>query len=152
MLWECVIACGGGTTCVNQCEQSFPTAQSTYQLLSTCAQTPGSPCTESGTGDPCGSFGYPCAINLTCNGQWCTRTCSQDSDCTGIGPGGNNNVGLGQPNRCVRLTGGATTCEPGCMGVQDCSVAFPGTTCVTATDASGSPTFVCGALGDAATE
>jgi hypothetical protein len=150
-LFECVNACGAGTTCQNMCDQAFPTGQGAYQLLVQCAQTAGSPCTESGTGDPCGSFGYPCALDLTCNGTWCTltRECVADSDCTGIGPGGGNELGLA--NACIRLAGGATECAPGCRTPQDCSI-FPGTTCIHAFDATGSDAFVCGSITDAATE
>lgn len=149
-LLACVNACGGGATCVNTCEQSFPRAANTYEMLDTCARTAGSPCTESGTGDPCGSLAYPCTSNLSCNGTWCTRPCSSDADCTGIGPNGGNELGF--PNACIRLSGGATTCAPGCQRAQDCNTIFPGTTCVLGNDASGSTAFVCGYIGDAAAE
>lgn len=143
----CVSACGGGSTCVNECCTTYPTECGTYQQISTCEQSC-QPCVESGVGDACGGLSYPCAANLTCNGSWCTRTCNMDSDCAGIGPGGGNYLSF--PNRCIHTSAGNNTCAPGCMVPQDCS-GFPGATCVVAMDAAtAANVFVCGALGDAA--
>lgn len=150
-LGACVIRCGGGSTCINMCEQTYPSGSSLYEALSSCSQSCMA-CTEAGTGDPCGNLSsYPCAQNLSCNGQWCTRSCVQDSDCAGLGVNGGNY--LGRANACIRTANGALTCAPGCNGPGDC-VAFPGTTCRSATDASGptSLAFVCGSLSDASAD
>jgi hypothetical protein len=145
----CITRCGGGSMCVNTCEQAYPTGTSLYEALSSCSQACAT-CTESGTGDPCGGLStYPCTANLTCNGQWCTRTCSQDSDCDGLGQNGGNYLGFA--NACIRTSSGALTCAPGCMQAGDCA-AFAGTTCRVATDAAGSTVSVCGSISDAATE
>jgi hypothetical protein len=145
----CVTRCGGGSACINMCEQTYPTGTAAYEALLGCSQACAT-CTESGTGDPCGGLSsYPCATNLSCNGQWCTRTCSQDSDCNGLGQNGGNYLGL--PNACVQTTAGILTCTPGCSSAGDCS-AFSGTTCRIATDVSGGMVSVCGSISDAATE
>ncbi len=145
----CITRCGGGSTCVNTCEQAFPTGSSLYDALSTCSQACAT-CTESGTGDPRGGLStYPCSVNLTCNGQWCTRSCTQDSDCNGLGQNGGNYLGF--TNACIRTSSGALTCAPGCMAAGDCA-AFAGTTCRVATDASSCTVSICGSISDAATE
>ncbi|HEX8791594.1 MAG TPA: hypothetical protein VF765_11635 [Polyangiaceae bacterium] len=146
----CVLACGGGSTCITMCENTFPAGTTLYEELSSCAQRC-IPCTEEGTGDPCGGLtSYACASTLSCNGQWCTpATCTQDSDCTGLGQSGGNY--LGRANACVRGANGGLTCAPGCMSPGDCS-AFSGAICRVATDASGSLVSVCGSVTDAATE
>jgi hypothetical protein len=145
----CVIRCGGGSTCINTCEASFAAGTSLYEALSSCAQGCAI-CLESGTGDPCGGLGsYPCTVNLTCNGLFCSRTCVTDSDCTGIGPEGGNYIG--NPNACIKTTGGLQACAPGCTSPGDCA-AFAGTICRTATDASDTTVSVCGSVSDAATE
>jgi hypothetical protein len=101
-------------------------------------------------GDPCGGTLGTCNAGLTCsNGSWCTRTCTKDSDCAGVGP--NNGNYLGFTNACIHTTAGFNTCEPGCNVAQDCS-GFAGTSCVVAMDIAGGNAFVCGALGDASTE
>jgi hypothetical protein len=87
---------------------------------------------------------------VQCNGSWCTRSCSTDGDCAGIGPNGGNYLGF--TNACIKTTGGGSTCAPGCNVATDCSNGFPGTTCVVASDITGGNVFVCGAIGDAATE
>jgi hypothetical protein len=146
----CIIRCGGGSACVNTCENAYMSGTSLYEELSTCSQACAT-CTESGTGDPCGGLStYPCTANLTCNGQWCTRTCTQDSDCDGLGQNSGNYLGF--TNRCIRTTSGALTCYPGCMQAGDCAAAFAGTTCRVDTDASGATVSVCGSISDAATE
>jgi len=145
----CITRCGGGSTCINTCEQSFPAGTSLYEALSSCSQGCAT-CSESGTGDPCGGLSsYPCTANLTCNGQWCTRTCTTDADCVGLGQSGGNYIG--NPNACIKATGGIQECYPGCMQAGDCA-AFSGTICRTATDASGATVSVCGSVSDAASE
>jgi hypothetical protein len=147
-LLRCVNACGGGAACVNNCEQNFPTGVGSYAALSSCSQACLA-CRESGVGDPCGSGGYPCAAGLTCNGAWCTRPCNRDSDCVGMGAGGDNYLGFG--NVCVRGSAGPS-CSPGCMLPNDCS-GFPGDSCVVAIDAAtGANVFACGSIRDASAE
>lgn len=148
-LVTCINLCGGGATCISMCQMHYGAGVAAYDALSSCSQRC-AVCSESGTGDPCGSLSsYQCASTVSCNGLWCTRTCTQDSDCTGLGQNGGNY--LGNSNACVRTTTGGLTCSPGCNSVQDCS-AFTGTTCRIATDASGSTVFVCGSITDAAAE
>jgi hypothetical protein len=146
-LGVCVTRCGGGSTCINTCEQAYPTGTSLYEALSSCSQACAA-CTESGSGDPCGGLSsYPCAANLSCNSLWCTRACTQDSDCTGLGENGGNY--LGNPNVCIRTGGGLLACAPSCTSPGDCT-AFSGTICAVATDASGSMVSSCGSVTDAA--
>jgi hypothetical protein len=97
---------------------------------------------------PAAACRIPCATNLTCNGSWCTRVCSTDADCAGIGPGGGNYLGF--TNLCIHTSGG-NTCAPGCKAAPDCS-GFAGTTCIVATDVAGGNVFVCGALSDASSD
>jgi hypothetical protein len=150
-LLVCIDHCAGDATCINTCNNSYPTGTSLYQTLSSCSQSHCGVCAELGTGDPCGALSASaCSANLTCN-MWCTRTCNQDSDCNGLGPNGGNY--LGRPNACIHPTGGLQYCAPGCDPTMlgDCT-GFPGTICRTATDVSGATVSVCGSASDAATE
>jgi hypothetical protein len=61
------------------------------------------------------------------------------SECTGIGPGGDN--GLGHANGCVFVTGQGDECAPGCGGDADCA-SFPGTYCASVKTADPSPLSV----------
>ena len=94
--------------------------------MNDCCQ--GSTCPRFGTACALGSIGDPCQsnpdchTNLTCNGLWCTKTCTSDAAC-------------GSTNYCISDSTGGFSCFPACAGGgnADC-VIYPGTTCQMGTD------------------
>ncbi|HEY3817035.1 MAG TPA: hypothetical protein VGL81_07690 [Polyangiaceae bacterium] len=147
-LLNCENDCSGGSACVDACQQQFPTAVSTLQLLSSCLTRLCPICAESGVGDPCGAGYYACETGLTCNGRWCTKSCIHASDCEGIGAGGTNSLGF--TSACMASSQG-DLCVPGCAGAAGACTDFAGTYCLATTAADGTSVSVCTSLPDAST-
>ena len=147
-LLSCEDDCRGGATCVTACEQKYPAAVSTLQLVSGCLARDCPVCNESGVGDPCGPQFPACEVGLTCTGLWCTRPCVRAADCVGLGPGGASDLGFA--NECMATTSGEV-CTPGCASASDCAY-FPGTYCLSTTSADGTAVSVCAPLPDASTD
>jgi hypothetical protein len=140
MLLECAADCTT-STCVDDCEGQYPSAKSTYQALLACVDGKCPVCTESGVGDPCSSTDNICVAGTSCQGKWCTKPCSKTSDCTGIGPGGEDIQD--EPNACVR-----GSCYPGCTSDTQCAV-YAGTFCQVVTDVGNTQVQICSAGPDA---
>ncbi len=140
-LLVCVDGCVD-STCVSNCEASYPTGVTMFNELAACENLKCPICNESGIGDPCAPGNPPCSAGLTCNGVWCTRACNVAVSCAGIGPGAGNF--LGEPGVCV-ATAGAPSCAPGCTTTNDC-LNFPSTNCRTTTSVDGTMTLVCSAV------
>lgn len=143
-LGSCVLECGGRVTCIDKCEQTYPNGVGAYQAYASCQKQHCTACTEQGVCDPCVGTAYPCAPGLMCNGAWCTRSCTSNSDCVGIGVNGSNYSGY--PNHCIQTDTGFA-CAPDCG--QGCSAFGDGMTCVGAMDVQGTSVTVCGAASDA---
>lgn len=98
-------------------------------------------CETAGVGDSCAS-GSSCQSGLLCAGGtngWCTHGCSDSSDCNGSYGGKNK---YGHYNWCMKTSGGANDCFPGCSTDADCSW-YPGTTCKTGSTTVGVSVGVC---------
>jgi hypothetical protein len=85
---------------------------------------------------------------LFCQGLWCSKACTKNADCAGIGPSGANL--LGQANVCVATSGGPQ-CAPGCTFDADCSY-FPGTYCHSTLSFAGANVQVCAPVVDASAD
>jgi len=146
-LYNCETACAGSPACNSACQNQSPTGLSTLNLLFDCLSSRCPVCAQSGVGDPC-SPGYPpCESGLTCNGDWCTKTCVHSTDCAGIGTAGTNL--LGEANSCMILSGGYF-CSPGCEGSATHCAYFPSTYCqMSTTSADNQTVSVCATLPDA---
>ena len=144
-LLSCEDGCNASVSCLTDCQNEFPTGVGDLQAIVTCETTRCTVCNQSGVGDPCGEAFAPCASGLTCNGLWCTKPCANPSDCTGLGAGGTNELGL--PNTCVHGSAG-DTCVPECVSSTDC-VDFPGTFCFSTIAIDATTVSVCTGLPDA---
>lgn len=85
-----------------------------------------------GIGSPCTTAMAPCGSGTnagTCNGRWCTKTCTTSVDCPGN-------------NWCIRNNAGTNTCFVGCTTSTNCAQ-FSGTVCQSGSDVSGLPIMVC---------
>ena len=146
-LLGCVAHCGSHT-CVSACEQTYVSVAFIYSKLTACMSLHCPVCAESGVGDPCNAASDACVTATSCSGLWCTRACTKQADCAGIGPGGGNFTG--QPGAC-RRAGSGYSCYPGCSGDPDCTD-FPGTYCIVTTDLTGATVQVCATSPDAGTD
>ena len=147
-LYNCEEDCTGASSCITACQQQFPTAVSTLQLVASCVTRSCPVCDESGVGDPCGPIYPACEVGLTCNGLWCTKPCVRSSDCAGLGAGGDNS--LGYPGVCMATASG-DKCTPGCSQGDGCAD-FAGTYCLGTTAVDGTSVSVCAVLPDASTK
>lgn len=88
-----------------------------------------------GTGDGC-TLGSQCTSGTCGTAGWCTAACSpSDSVCAGgHGTSGYQNE-FGQLNWCMLTNANTYACFPGCTTTADCAP-YPGTTCMTGTEAS----------------
>jgi hypothetical protein len=93
----------------------------------TCPRSSDKRCQLGDVGDPCRQ-GMGCLMNLTCNGVWCTTSCSSKADC-------------GSTNDCVSTAQGFS-CFPSCSTNTDCGL-YPGTACKPHTDPTGATVTVC---------
>lgn len=126
--------------CLNSCTNQYPTAVSELQLITSCLNSRCPVCAQSGVGDPCGNGYSACQVGLSCNGEWCTKACSQSSDCTGLGAGGANTVGY--PNVCV-VTSTSALCTPECTSTSAGCEYFVGSYCGSATAIGNTTVSVC---------
>jgi hypothetical protein len=144
----CFSACTSGSSCASTCEKEYPGVGATlFQSLEQCLSLRCPVCAQLGTGDPCGGT-VQCNTGLSCVGLWCTKTCINSSECTGLGANSGNFTG--HPNACRRISSGSW-CFPGCASDSDCTD-FPGTYCVQTTDISGATVAVCQAGPDGGIE
>jgi hypothetical protein len=143
-LFNCEESCFT-STCLNACTNQFPSGVAALNALGACESVECPVCTQLGTGDPCSPQGEACNPGLSCQGEWCTRVCGSDSDCTGLGAAGGN--GQDQPNACIAVPNG-TECVPGCTTDAECA-AFPGTYCFGTTSLSSVAVSVCTHVPDA---
>jgi hypothetical protein len=146
---ECVDACSTAS-CQAGCPQQFPGEGATlYQSLLQCVTNRCTVCAQLGVGDPCWDTTTACNAGFTCGGQWCTKTCSASSQCTGLGANGGNYTG--NPNVCRHISAG-DYCFPGCASDADCSGFPTGTYCVQTTAIDGTSVAVCAAGPDGGLE
>jgi hypothetical protein len=144
-LMSCENACNSGA-CVTGCQQNFANGVTQLSALTSCLSRNCPVCTQLGIGDGCQAQANPCNAGLTCNGFWCTKSCTRASDCTGLGAGGGN--ALGQQNACIYGAASGNTCVPGCTTDSDCT-AFSGTYCFLTTSVDGLSVSICQSSADA---
>lgn len=156
-LYSCETSCEdttGATACITACENQYPTAVGTLNVLLDCLSTRCTACEESGIGDPCEPPYPPCATGLTCsNGGWCATPtgCTASTQCAGAGAGGLNQNG--GTNSCMILPNGSYSCVPGCAQSSTACSYFSGYYCrigVATADQPAQTVDVCWPLPDAA--
>ncbi len=148
-LLSCQESCGGLAACASACLREFPSAGAVFDELQSCLATKCPVCSEAGIGDPCIPGETACIAGLTCVDSWCTRACTSDANCTGLGPEGGN--AAGSQNACIVSRSNGDICFPGCVSNTDCS-SFPGTYCFATTSAGAASVLVCTNLPDASTD
>jgi hypothetical protein len=139
---ENLLACWddcGTASCQASCKEQYASVAATFDALLECLSDRCPVCNELGVGDPCSASGTTCIAGLTCGGLWCTKACSQVSDCTGLGANGGNITG--NASVCKHILSG-NYCFPGCASDSDCTD-FPGTYCVQTTAVNGASVAVC---------
>jgi len=150
---ENVLTCYDACTtasCQQNCPQQYPgTGATLFNSLEQCISQKCPVCAQLGTGDPCWDTTVQCNAGLSCIDLWCTKTCTNSSQCTGLGANGGNFTGHA-PNACRRIASGSW-CFPGCASDADCTD-FPGTYCVQTTDITGASVAVCQAGPDGGLE
>jgi hypothetical protein len=132
----------GTTACQSACKTQYSGAPlALFEKLLSCIATDCPVCAQLGTGDPCSTSSGSTACNplLSCGGEWCTKPCSKNSDCGGLGAGGGNFTG--NPNVCRHVAAG-DYCFPGCASNADCGD-FPNTYCLQTTDLQNDTVLVC---------
>ncbi len=121
-LLSCENSCNS-SACITACSAQFPGGAGALAALASCEVDKCVVCSELGVGDPCSPQDNACVAGLLCLAGWCTKACSTDADCVGLGAGGGN--GIGQPNACIQTTTSGRICYPGCGSDTDCA-AFSG--------------------------
>jgi hypothetical protein len=148
-LFSCEEICEGLASCASDCLHQYPTAETTFDELESCVAAKCPVCNEAGVGDPCIPGETACIAGLTCVDSWCTKACTDEANCVGLGPEGGNAVGA--QNACIATGSSGIICFPGCVTNADCS-SFPGTYCFMTTSADGASVLVCTNLPDAGTD
>lgn len=138
------------SACVSGCEQDFPSGVAPLQQLDSCLGTECRSCTELGVGDSCAASRGTCETGLTCNGLWCSKSCTTSTNCAGLGPSGGNS--LGEQSACVGTATNGNVCFPGCaLSTSDCTP-FPGTSCFSTMSVDGVTVAVCESVLDASAD
>jgi hypothetical protein len=139
-LLNCETTCAGASACVTACKQQYPSSVLALSALDSCLNSKCPICRQSGVGDPCVEQDNTCIAGVSCEGSWCTRTCTHDANCTGIGPSGGN--ALGRENACIHSSSSGDLCFPGCSVNSDCAL-FPTTYCFATTSVDGLVATIC---------
>jgi hypothetical protein len=129
------------SACVTQCESTYPGGVDDLSAFLTCTsdRCNGACTTKKGIGDSC-STAAGCTSGDCAGAGWCTKGCTQNTDCRSSSTSLTNEYG--KLDWCVQSTSGAQSCFPECSYNSDCTP-YAGTHCQTTTAVNGATIGVC---------
>jgi hypothetical protein len=142
-LFACIQLCAqGDTACVGTCESDNPSGETALTNFINCLADD---CKMACGGGAAAGIGDPCQQNTdclsgSCNGAWCTTTCTADTDCESTTQSITNSAG--ELVWCAPTSAG-DYCFPGCSSNADCTGFGAGVECITATVTNGSASKIC---------
>ena len=146
-LFACIKGCASGdTSCEDACQTDNPDGVTPLSDFLNCLSVDCESACGGGLSGPTAGIGDPCQSTADCatgecNGHWCTKTCTSNTDCVSTSQSITNSVG--QLVWCVESAGGTNLCFPGCSSNAECSGFGSGVSCSETTVTNGSATDIC---------